>query len=104
MTANPPSPATSQGSSSSGGTASGGITLTQDQFDQLLWNSHSTGTVTLTKPRVGGVTSAGSWSGGGKNDLGQEPVTFQCYRAFAYEGLKSMQALSDIEEKCKAGL
>ena len=84
----------------------GGITFTPEQFQQLLAaTSYKPKTSpTLVSPRVGGMSHQGVWTGFGRNQDQWVPVSHYCYRQFAYDDMKSMQALSTIEEHCKQGL
>ena len=87
----------------------GGITLTPEQFQQLLVtatsSSYSKATKKLKAPRVGGLAKhKGVWTGHGRNEEELEPVSMFCYREFLYDDLKSMQAISNNEEQCKQGL
>ena len=87
----------------------GGITLTPEQFQQLLASatsgSHRNPAKQLQAPRVGGLAKhKGVWTGHGRNEEGLEPVSMYCYREFTNDGLKSMQAISNNEEQCKRGL
>ena len=58
----------------------------------------------LTKPRVGGTTSRGVWTGLGDPNDPTQPKTNDCYREMA-QGMKdAFKTESDIEKTCRKGL
>ena len=62
----------------------------------------NTNTKTLTAPRDGGIDDNGVWTGSGKNGLGIEPVSFNCYRDFNKSSdLRTLKHKQDIQEQCK---
>ena len=81
-------------------------TMTTDQFEELLKRIAKTSNpkLTLTTPRLGGKNLAGVWTGFGAGELGKEPASSNCMRAFETDVLKNHQAISPIETKCKEGL
>ena len=82
------------------GPAAGAFTLTAAQFQQLLSATVLTKTQTqLVKPRVGGTTALGVWTGYGRNELNSEPSSHSCYRQFVYNDLKALQTMAHIEEQ-----
>ncbi|KAL3903030.1 MAG: hypothetical protein SGPRY_011834 [Prymnesium sp.] len=56
------------------------------------------------KPRVGGVSSIGAWTGRGAGNLGKVPRNGNCMRAFQTEPIKNFVNMNVIHDKCKAGL
>jgi hypothetical protein len=89
-------------------TASGGVNLTNAQFQALLGtlsNQSSTATATTpNQPRIGGASPVGFWTGNGAQGLGVQPTSGNCMRYFKGNELKAFQALQSVEDKCKAGL
>ena len=61
-------------------------------------------TITLVKPRVGGIDDIGVWTGAGANGTGERPKTGSCYRAFKTDPIKSHNAIVPIQKDCQAGL
>ena len=84
------------------------VSLTDAQFQALIGTLSSQGSTvastTPVKPRVGGTSPVGSWTGKGAQGLGMQPKSGLCMRFFKGNELKAFQALNAIEEKCKAGL
>ena len=84
------------------------VALTDAQFQALIGTLSSQGSTvastTPVKPRVGGTSPVGSWTGKGAQGLGMQPKSGLCMRFFKGNELKAFQALNAIEEKCKAGL
>jgi len=78
--------------------------LSMRQFQQLVVAMKEKPTRKLRKPRVGGTTRHGAWTGLGKNKEGLKPVNYNCNRKFALDDIKSERAISEIEETCKKGL
>jgi hypothetical protein len=58
----------------------------------------------LTKPRVGGISSTGVWTGMGAGGEGLDPYGNHCMREFNVDIHKNHTALYPIQEKCKKGL
>ena len=89
-------------------TATGGVVLSDAQFQTLLGTlSTQSTTATATtpnKPRIGGTSPVGFWTGNGAQKLGMQPTSGNCMRYFKGNELKAFQALQSIEDKCKAGL
>jgi len=89
-------------------TATGGVTLTDAQFQALLGalSNQSTAATATTpnKPRVGGSSPVGLWTGEGAQGLGMQPTSGNCMRYFKGNELKAFQALQSVEKECKAGL
>ena len=79
-------------------------TLTSQQISLLL-NSRSTHTTrTFVKPRIGGVSPAGVWTGHGAGGQGRDPQSARCMREFNTDVVKSFTAMAPIEDKCHLGL
>ena len=105
----PPTPASNPATNPSANmTASGGVVLSDAQFQALLGalsNQSTTANTTAPgKPRVGGASPVGYWTGYGAQNLGVQPASGSCMRYFKGNELKAFQALQSVEEKCKAGL
>ena len=81
------------------------ITMTPEMLSTLLQQlqTSSTSTNLLPKPRVGGVTGVGVWTGLGAGKLGLQPSSNSCYRKLAGSEIKSFKTITDIEDKCKLG-
>ena len=66
--------------------APGGVNLTDAQFRQLLGTltTQSTAATSTTpgKPRVGGASPVGYWTGNGAQNLGMQPASGNCMRYF----------------------
>jgi hypothetical protein len=105
----PPTPASNLATNPSANmTAPGGVVLTDAQFQQLLGTLTSQSTAATStapgKPRVGGASPVGYWTGNGAQNLGMQPASGNCMRYFKGNELKAFQALQSVEDKCKAGL
>jgi hypothetical protein len=59
---------------------------------------------TLTKPRLGGISVTGVWTGSGASGLFREPNSTFCMRTFDTDVIKNHQAMAPIEDRCKKGL
>jgi hypothetical protein len=59
---------------------------------------------TIGQPRAGGINATGAWTGSGSGQLGAEPFSGYCMRAFQADPVKNHQAMAPIEERCRRGL
>jgi len=86
------------------------VNLTGDQF--LSWmnlQSHaqllsSVAARLAVKPRVGGLSPDGIWTGFGENEEGVTPVSEMAIRRFFATGMKSFSQKGAIDRACRAGL
>ena len=93
----------------------GGITLSNDQFQQLLGAFQlstqqpvqpSTKQPAVARPpRVGGTVNLhGYWTGFGLNGNGDEPRTTDCMREYFDTGIKAFVAMGEVHKRCHGGL
>jgi len=77
---------------------------TQNSSLQAQVSSRSSKTQ-LVKPRLGGITTTGVWTGTGKGPTGRRaPAGKDCMRAFDADVIKNHQSMAPIEDRCKQGL
>jgi hypothetical protein len=69
-----------------------------------MQTNNSGARVSPTKPRNGGLTTAGAWTGMGAGGLGSEPFSNYCMREFDIDIHKNHTAMSPVQDKCKGGL
>jgi len=87
-----------------------GVQLTADQF--LSWMNlqkhvqlqSAVAAKMAVKPRIGGISAIGIWTGFGENKEGQIPVSEMALREFFASGMKSYSHKGVIDRACKAGL
>ncbi len=85
--------------------------LTPDQLSMIavlkalnITGNQGTPRNVLTKPRVGGTTNLGVWTGLGFNDDGLVPRTRDCMRAYYRSTIKEETTLASIHDNCMKGL
>jgi len=79
-------------------------TLTSQQTTLLLNSRNAHTTHTFVKPRIGGVSPAGGWTGYGVGGQKKDPQSAHCMREFNTDVVKSFTAMVPIEDKCHLGL
>ena len=79
-------------------------TLTSQQIAMLLNSRGAPTTRVFVKPRIGGVSPAGVWTGYGAGGQGKDPQSARCMREFNTDVVKSFTAMAPIEDKCHLGL
>jgi len=80
-------------------------TLTSQQIAMLLNSRGAPTTRVFVKPRIGGVSPAGVWTGYGTGGQGKDPQSARCMREFNTDVVKSFTAMAaPIEDKCHLGL
>ena len=85
----------------------GNVYLSQQQLAALMAQmsqTNSTPTRVIVKPRLGGLNSAGAWTGLGSGSQGLAPKSATCMRDFETTVVKSFAAMAPIEDKCQKGL
>jgi len=86
------------------------VNLTGDQF--LSWMNlqnyvqlqGAIAAQNAVKPRVGGISADGIWTGFGENEEGVTPISDLAMRQFFAGGLKAFSQKGTIDRACKAGL
>lgn len=87
-------------------TTSTSPTLTMDQLLQVIASlkGPQLAVPKLEKPRLGGISSTGVWTGMGAGGTGLRPYSKYCMRDFKTDAIKNHQHMHPIEDKCKQGL
>lgn len=82
----------------------GPTTLSLDDLKLILAALKHGPSKNLTKPRFGGITSTGAWTGMGAGGEGFDPYSNYCMREFNIDIHKNHQSMHPIQDKCKQGL
>jgi len=78
--------------------------LTLQQIALLLNSCGAPTTRIIVKPRIGGVSPAGVWTGYGAGGQRKDPQSARCMREFNTDVVKSFTAMAPTEDKCHLGL
>jgi len=86
------------------------VNVTQDQF--LSWTNlqnhvqlqSAVAARLAVKPRIGGISAVGIWTGYGENEEGLNPTSDMAFRAFFTTVMKAHTHLGVIDQACRAGL